>query len=348
MVRVGIAGIGFMGMIHFLTYRKLAGVKVVALCDVQDHRLAGNWTDIKGNFGPAGEQMDLMGIRTYKTLDEMLANEEIDLVDLTLPPATHADATVAALRAGKHVFCEKPMSLSLDECSRMAAAAQDADRQLFVGHVLPFFAEYTWAYDAVSSGQYGKLKGGSFRRVISDPAWLVNFWNPEITGGPLMDLHIHDAHFIRLLFGMPERVMTNGRMKNELPEFWHSLFTFADSDCVVEATSGTTQQQGRAFNHGFEIHLEKATLLFEFAVINGEGRYHCPPTVLHESGEVEFVDVGNGDPMFAFEKELGSVINCLQEGTSSSILSSDLALDAVQMCHMQKASLMESRSGAFV
>ena len=75
----------------------------------------------------------------------MLASPELDLIDVTLPPALHADATVAALDAGKHVFCEKPMSLRLDECERMSAAAREADRRLFVGHVLPFFPEYAWA-----------------------------------------------------------------------------------------------------------------------------------------------------------------------------------------------------------
>ena len=61
MIQVGIVGLGFMGMIHYLTYRKLPGVRVAAICEVNERRLTGDWTDIKGNFGPAGEQMDLVG-----------------------------------------------------------------------------------------------------------------------------------------------------------------------------------------------------------------------------------------------------------------------------------------------
>jgi predicted dehydrogenase len=343
MIDVGIVGLGFMGMIHYLTYQKLSGVRVAAICEVNEKRLTGDWTDIKGNFGPAGQQMDLSGVATYTKLEDMLAGTKLDMVDVTLPPALHADATITALKAGKHVFCEKPMALQLDQCERMSAAARTADRRLFVGHVLPFFPEYSWTLDAVRSGRYGALRGGSFRRVISDPAWLANFWNADQVGGPLFDLHVHDAHFIRLLFGMPDEVVSRGRMKNGLPEFWHSLFVYKNNDYLVEATSGTRPQQGRAFNHGFEIHLERATLLFEFAVIGGEGAYLCPPTLLDESGKAERVNLGGGDPMDSFEAELRNATDCVRKNQESDILSGALAADAVKLCHMEADSIAAAR-----
>ena len=83
----------------------------------------------------------------------------------------------------------------------------------------------------------------------------------------------------------PTRWSAAAGCANGLPEFWHSHFEYRDGGYVVEATSGTIDQQGRAFNHGFEIHLERATLLFEFAVLGGEGRYLCPPTVLDDAGQ---------------------------------------------------------------
>ncbi len=343
MIQVGIVGIGFMGMIHYLSYRKLPGVRVAAICEVNERRLTGDWTDIKGNFGPAGEQMDLSGVATFTQLDQMLAMPELDLVDVTLPPSLHADATVAAFAAGKHVFCEKPMSLRLDQCQRMMAAARDADRRLYVGHVLPFLPEYAWALDTARSGVYGALRGGVFRRVISNPAWLRNFWEPDQVGGPLFDLHVHDAHFIRLMFGMPDDVVSRGRVRNGLPEFWHTHFDYRDKGFVVEATSGTVDQQGRAFNHGFEIHFERATLLFEFAVLGGEGRYLCPPTVLEESGAVQTVDVGDGDPMNAFEAELRTVVECVRKNQESDVLGGQLAEDAVKLCQMQAESIAAAR-----
>jgi predicted dehydrogenase len=343
MIRIGIAGVGFMGMIHFLAYRKLRGARVVALCDSNRQRLAGDWTDIRGNFGPPGSRMDLRGIRTYTELNEMLGDDQIDMVDLTLPPAIHAEATCHALAHGKHVFCEKPLALTTADCERMLRAAGKAQRQLMVGHVLPFFPEYAWALRTVRSGRYGRLCGGSFKRVISEPLWLKNYWHADQVGGPLLDLHVHDAHFIRLLFGMPTRVVTRGTTFNGLPKFWHSLFEFSSGDQVVEATGGTIDQQGRSFLHGFEIRLERATLSFEFAVIGGEGRYLCPPTLLDDKGKVKPVRLTDGDPVVAFQSELREVVRCVSQNSPSDILSGDLARDAIVICHKQSESLAAGR-----
>jgi len=343
MIRVGIAGIGFMGMVHYLTYQKVSGMKVVALCEQDKKRLTGDWRGIQGNFGPPGKKMDLRGIATYSKLEEMLADDSLDLIDITLPPALHADIAIKALRAGKHVFCEKPMALVPGDCRRMANAAKKAQRQLLVGHALPFVPEYAWAYKMIQSGKYGQLLGGSFRRVISDPQWLKHYWSAEKVGGPMLDLHIHDAHFIRLLFGMPEKVTSQGRLRNDLAEFWHSQFRFADHDYVVESTSGTTQQQGRTFNHGFEIHLEKATLLFEFAVIGGEGRYLCEPTILDSRGKVKNPKLSDGDPMHAFQGEIREVARCVRKDEPSKILNSQLARDAIVLCQKQTESVRRGR-----
>lgn len=338
MLRIGIAGLGFMGMIHYLSYKRNGDVQVAAIATPEAERRAGDWRAIKGNFGPPGEQMDLTGVETFETVDEMIDSATVDAIDITLPPAMHADAAVRALEAGKHVFCEKPIAMDTDDGRKMVAAAEAAQRQLLVGHVLPFFPEYAWAIEQIHSGKYGKLLGGAFRRVISDPAWLKNYWDAGKVGGPMLDLHVHDAHFIRLLFGKPAALSTVGRMRNELPEFWHTQFKF-DSGATVEATSGTINQQGRPFDHGFEIHLEEATLLFEFAVIGEEGRYLCPPTVLDKSGGATLADLSDGDPMNAFSAELKEVANCLNQNKPSETLSAGLALDAVEMCHAQSASL---------
>jgi predicted dehydrogenase len=210
---------------------------------------------------------------------------------------------------------------------------------LFVAHVLPFFPEYQWARKVIASGKYGALRGGAFRRVIAEPTWLKNFWSPDQIGGPMLDLHVHDAHFIRLIFGMPEEVTATGRLRNGLAEFWHTQFGFADPGLVVEATSGTIGQQGRPFDHGFEIHLDKATLAFEFAVIGGEGGYLCEPVLLDDRGKVQRPTLPGGDPVDAFADELREVIQCVREGRSSEILGAELAQDAMRICECQAASL---------
>jgi predicted dehydrogenase len=211
--------------------------------------------------------------------------------------------------------------------------------------VLPFFPEYEWALKVIRGGEFGKVRGGAFRRVIADPTWISNYWSPDHVGGPMLDLHVHDAHFIRLLFGMPQELTTVGSLRSGLPEFWHSQFRFADRDLVVEATSGTIDQQGRPFTHSFEIHLEKATLLFDFAVLGGAGRYLCEPMLLDSAGGVQRPELSGGDPIDAFVSELREVTQSVRDGKASEILGAILAQDAMRMCEAQAQSL---QSGKYV
>jgi predicted dehydrogenase len=329
-----------MGWIHWLAYQRLAGVRVAAISTRNPQRLAGDWRGIQGNFGPPGEQIDLSGIAAHAKLDQLLADPQVDLIDITLPNSLHADAAVRALEAGKHVLCEKPMALSLADCERMVSAAKKANRLLMVGHVLPFFPEYEWALKVIRGGEYGRVRSGAFRRVISDPTWIKDFWSPELIGGPMLDLHIHDAHFIRLVFGMPREVTTAGRLRNGLAEFWHSQFRFADRELVVEATSGTIDQQGRPFTHGFEIHLERATLAFDFAVIGGTGKYLCEPMLLDSNGSVQRPEFAGGDPIDAFVNELREVTRSIGDGKTSEVLGAILAQDAIRLCEKQSESLL--------
>jgi predicted dehydrogenase len=310
MIRVGIAGIGFMGWIHYLAYQKVRGVKLVAVAEPNAKRLAGDWRDIKGNFGPPGEMVDLSSMARYSDFHEMFADPNVDVVDLCLPPAMHADAAVAAAKAGKHVFCEKPMALNTADCRRMVAAAQQAGKLLFIGHVLPFVPEYAHALKIVREGKFGRLLGGSFKRVISDPLWLKDFYDPQRVGGPMLDLHIHDAHFIRLLFGQPTAVTSRGRMRGDVVEYFNTFFEFADPSLVVSATSGVVNQQGRPFTHGFEIQLEKATLNYELGVY-GDQVEVMPLKVLPANGKVVRPKLSGADMPDAFVDEIKEVVKCV-------------------------------------
>ena len=345
MLRVGLVGVGFMGWIHYLSYKKAKGVKLAAVCTRDPKKLVGDWRGIKGNFGPPGEQVDLSGVARYSDFAKLLADPAIDLVDLCLPPNLHAEAALAALKAGKHVFVEKPMALTAADCDQMVKAAEKAGKQLLVGHVLPLLPEYAFARKAIASGKYGKLLGGHFKRVIADPLWLKDFWDPKKVGGPLVDLHVHDAHFIRLLFGMPTAVTSQGRMRSNVVEYCVSQFQFADPSLVVSSASGVINQQGRSFTHGFEIHLEKATLYFDLAVLAGGQLQVTPLTLLHAKGAAEYPQLPPGDPMLsAFDAEIKEVAQSIKSGQPSSLLSGDLARDAIVLCHKQTQAVKSGKA----
>jgi len=347
MINVGITGIGFMGWIHYLAYQKASGAQIKAICTRNDAKRNGDWTSIQGNFGPPGEQVDVSDWSLYSDVNELIADESIDLIDICLPPDLHADVAKSALEAGKHVLIEKPMALTAEDCEEIVAVAKANNRQALVAHVLPFFPEYAYLRKAVASGEYGKLLGGHFNRVTSDPLWLgKEFWDEGKVGGPLIDLHVHDAHLIRYLFGMPTAVNTRGRFRGETVEYCSTVFDFEDSDIVVTSNSGVMNQPGRPFIHNFEAHFENATMQFSFALLNGDPELEVSPLkVFDVDGNVLRPDLGSGDPVDSFVMEIQEAVSSIESGQPSSLLGGELARDAIALCSKQAES---ARSGSAV
>ena len=336
-MKVGLAGIGFMGWIHWLAYQRLESVSVTAIASRDQAKRAGDWTSVKGNFGPPGEQVDLSGVAAFETFDELL-DSDIDVVDICLPPHLHVEYCQKAMEAGKHVFCEKPLALKADEGDLLVDAANQHGVQLYVGQVLPYFPEYAYARQVIDSGEYGKLIGGNFKRIISDPTWIPDFYDLDRVGGPMIDLHVHDAHLIRLLFGMPKSVSSFGRQRDGVVDFCNTVFDYGESNLAVAATCGVINQQGRPFNHGYEIHLENATLAFEFAVFADENEF-LPIKILDSDGKVVRPELEAGDEIAGFVAEIEEVANCISENRPSKILGGELARDAIVLAERQVTSV---------
>ncbi len=264
MVRIGIVGLGFMGMIHYLAAEKLKGGRVVAIHTRDPKKLAGDWTGIKGNFGPVGTRMDLGKVKPYDNFEDLLADKTIDLVDICTPTHLHEEMATAALKAGKHVLVEKAIALEIKQADAMLKAAQKAGKLLLVAHVLPFFPEFAFAWKAVRGGEYGQLLGGHFKRVISRPDWSAEIGDSSKTGGPAIDLHIHDTHFIGLLAGVPGKVFSSGLVNSDgSVQYLTTNYLYGEKGPAISCSSGAVAMSGREFVHGFEIYLEKATLVYE-------------------------------------------------------------------------------------
>ncbi len=337
MVRVGLVGIGFMGWIHYLAYQRSTKAKLKAFCSRDAAKRAGDWTSIKGNFGPPGERIDLQGLDVHESLDQMLADPEIDLIDICLPPHLHVEAACKALAAGKHVLCEKPLGLNTAECDEIMHAAAAANRQVMVAQVLPYMGEFEYAYEVANDGRFGRPISGYFKRVISPPDWIPDFYDPARVGGPLIDLHVHDMHFIRLLFGMPQRVTCVAKMHDGVVKFCHTLMEFIDRNVTVSTSSGVADQTARPFCHGFELQFEKATLQFELAALS-DGVDTMPLKVLHQDGTVERPKLPSGDEVTAFVAEIDDAAISIETGKPQVRLDGHFARDAVHLCQcLQKS-----------
>src|SRR5581483_1430638 len=195
---------------HYLAAQKLRGARVAAIHTRDPKKLAGDWRGIQGNFGPAGTQMDLRNVKRYDDFHELLADPDIDLVDICTPTHLHPQMAITALKAGKHVLVEKAIALDTRDADAMVKAARSAGKLFMVAHVLPFFPEFAFAADAIRSGEHGKLLAAHCKRIIAKPDWSADISDAAKTGGPAIDLHIHDTHFIGLAAGVPERVFSTG------------------------------------------------------------------------------------------------------------------------------------------
>jgi len=263
MVRVGIAGIGFMGKTHFEAYRQVDGAQVAAIFTRDPKKLEGDWTGVRGNFGGSGGVVDLAGVQKYQDLDAMLADPEIDLIDLCLPSHLHRKITLQALDAGKHVLVEKPIALTVEDADAMIEAAERAGKLLMVAQVLRFWPEFAAIKDLLESGEYGALRGAHFKRVISRPDWSGDDWfaDPEKTGGAVVDLHIHDTDFVQYLFGPPAAVWSTGSLSSRgQVDYLVTEYQYPGRNVCVSAQGGAVAQKGIEFEHGFDVYFERAML----------------------------------------------------------------------------------------
>jgi predicted dehydrogenase len=331
-VGIGIVGIGFMGMIHYLAAAKAAGARVVALCSRDPKKLAGDWTSIQGNFGPRGTQMDLTGVALHRDFDALLADPRVDMVDLCVPNDAHGRMAVQALAAGKHVLVEKPIALEIPEADQMVAAATAAGKLLMVGHVLPFFPEFAFGLEAVQSGRYGPLRAAHLMRVISRPDWSSEIADTSRSGGPAIDLHIHDTHFIGLLCGVPRAVHSRGVVDNGAVVHLTTQYLYDTPNLAVSSISGAMSQAGRPFAHGFELYFDRATIAYEFANLGGQGHVAMPLSVILPDGTVTQPQLGSGDPVDSFTQEISLAAEAIASGREPDRLSGKLARQALSLC----------------
>src|SRR3954463_11413652 len=111
MIRVGIIGLGMMGRTHYEAYQEIENAQVVAVSDVDAKRAAGDLAGTGGNVLAAGlTHLPMDRIKGSTDYNDLLANPDVDIVDVCLPTTQHLEVTVAALKSGKHVLCEKPLA----------------------------------------------------------------------------------------------------------------------------------------------------------------------------------------------------------------------------------------------
>ncbi|MEQ9411685.1 MAG: Gfo/Idh/MocA family oxidoreductase [Fuerstiella sp.] len=342
MTRIGIVGLGFMGYTHFEGAKALSGAEVTAFATRDEKKRAGDWTSIQGNFGPPGGHVDVSALKCYSDFRELLADPDIDLVDICLPTDKHFDVVMESLKAGKPTLVEKPISVDLQQAQQMVDVASSKGVPLLVAHVLPFFPEFSFAAHAIQTRPYGALRAGHFKRVICPPDWSSDMSDFRKLGGWGIDLHIHDNHFITHACGKPERVFSTGLLQDGFVNHVHTSYVYGPDGPAITAVSGGIAARGLAFGHGFELYFENATLLFDAGTYGGEWVVSRPLSLVADDGSVQPVELSGGDSWCgAFSQELQTAVNYLNGSGNPGPLSAQLALDALQICYAEARSIAD-------
>jgi predicted dehydrogenase len=197
-----------------------------------------------------------------------------------------------------------------------------------VAHVLPFFPEFKFAAEAIRGGQHGKVLAAHFKRVIAKPDWSADIGDAAKTGGPAVDLHIHDTHFIGLVCGVPKQVFSVGTVEKDAVTYLTTSYLYGSGGPAVTCSSGAIAMKGRPFVHGYEIYLERATLLYDSG--------GTPLTVLSaDGGRSQPALAGGGDPLAAFTDEIQAAVEGVRSGKEPDLLRGQLARDALVLCHRE-------------
>lgn len=205
-LRVGIVGAGFIAIRgHLPAYQNHPQTEVVALCDVNEAR--------------ARAVADEHGIpRVFTDYHQMLETAELDIVTVCVPNALHAPVTIAALEAGAHVLCEKPMALTVSEAKAMLTAAERTGRKLAVGFHNRFRPESQALKTFVDQGTLGRIYYAtvSLLRRSGIPGYGSWFTNKELAGGgALIDNGVHGLDLALWLMGHPRPVSVQGATFSE-------------------------------------------------------------------------------------------------------------------------------------
>src|SRR5215208_6682963 len=238
-MRVGLVGAGFMGGVHLNAYAAIPEVEVVGVADARTEAAV------------AGAKM--VGARPYASFEELVAAEDVEVVDVCLPTAFHRDLALLAAGEGKHVILEKPIARTMEDAREILEAFSDDGPRLFVGHVVRFFPEYVRIKEKIDAGDLGTI--GVVRTSRRSPFLLGwNDWYADwrLSGGVLLDLVIHDFDFLRWALGEVERVYARGMLGREYNRLDYVLATLRFESGAIAHVEGQWGYPG-PFNYSIEV-----------------------------------------------------------------------------------------------
>lgn len=193
-VRIGLIGAGNIANTHMDAYTRVTDAEVVAICDID----AGKAERLAKKYGVE---------KFYGSMEEMIANETLDAVDICVWNVNHAKCAIYSMEQGLHVICEKPMAYNAEEAAEMKAVSEKTGKKLMIAFVTRYADETRVVKDYIDKGYLGDIyyaKAQYVRRHGNPGGWFAD--KSKSGGGPVIDLGVHVIDRARFLMGLPKPV----------------------------------------------------------------------------------------------------------------------------------------------
>ena len=325
MIKIGLVGYGFMGRMHAECYAASGKAQIVAVADVEADRRE--------------EASAKLGCPAFHSIQAMLTGADLDAVDVCTPTYLHEEHVIAAANAGKHIFCEKPLSLATDSCDLMISAAKSARVILMVGHVVRFWPDCVVLKSVLDSGRLGNPVWASARRLGPPATWAWQGWlqDPARSGGAILDLHIHDLDYLAWILGRPTQVMSAG-VKTKTGAYDTALTTcIGHADGIASQAEGSlAMPDGFPFTSRIMVVCENGSAIFDIGashtlVVRPAGAAEEYPEVPAPVAGTASAG-GNVSSLGGYYNEIVYFLDCIAENKQPETITPDDAAFAVRLC----------------
>ena len=329
MIRLGLLGAGFIGETHAAAVQAVDGVELALVADA--------------NREAADRVAAAYGTRACYDLEGLLEDDSIDAVDICVPTFLHCETVVAVAERGKHVLCEKPVALAMSEVDQMIDAVQRAGVKAMVAQCVRFWPQYSAAKQLLDDGALGRPLMATASRLAGPPSWSSWFRDPKLSGGAVLDLHIHDLDYLFYLFGAPEQVCAVGTASDT--GAWDDVLTILRyKDHGASARAGYRMPREWPFTTSFRILGDEACVEYRFRVGGQIDNRDAARTefLLFRPGQApEQPLCSNQD---AYEAEIEYFVGCLTEGRHPSIATLQEARTVLRIALAARESLETGRA----
>jgi predicted dehydrogenase len=313
-LEAAVIGCGFQGKLHLEILARL-GVEIAGICDVSAERLE----QASAEFGVTS---------CFTHYQDLLAECRPNLVSVCTMPNTHRDLCIAALNAGAHVLCEKPLALNVSDATEIVAAAKATGKDLFVGFNMRFTDSGLAVKQLIDEGRLGlPVCARGYMLADEVPWWGPHFVREVSGGGALAATAVHMLDLVWWLVGRPRPVTATASMATLFPKK-------RGASAEAMANRGRYNTEDIIFGHvrfenGFWMSIEGSWIWnkpgwnYGFDLIGEKAQAHFDPLEIIEETEGHLVDITNGRPAgrdmtASLAREIEEVVSAISRGTPAS------------------------------